>query len=161
MRRVTLITGASSGIGAALAHVFAEHGHELVLVARRERELCALADTIAATGRARPTVLPADLEQIDAVERIADALNNAGLEPEIVVNNAGFGLFGPFSSLDRTRQRAMIDLNVRALSELSFAFIDSVFAPSRRHSQCVLDRGLPAGSRHGGLLRHQGLRAVI
>src|SRR5436853_81627 len=52
MRPVTLITGASSGIGAALAQVFAEHGHELVLVARRQRELAALADTIAASGRA-------------------------------------------------------------------------------------------------------------
>ena len=126
MRPVTLVTGASSGIGAALAQVFAEHGHELVLVARRERELGALADAIAASGRSRPTVLPADLEQLDAVEHIGEALLAQGLEPDILVNNAGFGLFGAFGALDRARQRAMIDLNVRALSELSFAFMDSI-----------------------------------
>ena len=60
-RPVTLITGASSGIGAALAHEFAANGHELVLVARREQALAALADAIAAKGTTRPTVLPADL----------------------------------------------------------------------------------------------------
>jgi short-subunit dehydrogenase len=126
MRPVTLITGASSGIGAALAQVFAEHGHELVLVARRERELGALADAIAATGRPRPTVLPADLERPEAIEEIGAALLAQGLEPAIVVNNAGFGLYGTFGTLDRARQRAMIDLNVHALSELSLAFIDSI-----------------------------------
>jgi short-subunit dehydrogenase len=135
MRPVTLVTGASSGIGAALARVFAEHGHELVLIARRERELGALADAIAATGRPRPTVLPADLEQIHSVERIGDALQKLGLEPDIVVNNAGFGLFGASAGLDRGRQRAMIELNVRALSELSLAFIDSL----ERHRGGILN----------------------
>ena len=126
MRAVTLITGASSGIGAALAHVFAAHGHELVLVARRERELGVLADAIAAGGRPRPIVLPADLEQPAAVERIGEALRAQGLEPDIVVNNAGSGLLGAAGSLDRAKQLAMIDLNVRALTELSLAFIDSL-----------------------------------
>jgi short-subunit dehydrogenase len=135
MRPVTLVTGASSGIGAALATVFAEHGHELVLVARRERELGVLADAIAATGRPRPTVLPADLEQADSVDRIGEALQKLGLEPDIVVNNAGFGLFGPSAGLDRARQRAMIELNVRALSELSLAFIDSL----ERHRGGILN----------------------
>jgi short-subunit dehydrogenase len=135
MRPVTLVTGASSGIGAALARVFAEHGHELVLIARRERELGALADAIAATGRPRPTVLPADLEQIHSVERIGDALQKLGLEPDIVVNNAGFGLFGASAGLDRGRQRAMIELNVRALSELSLAFVDSL----ERHRGGILN----------------------
>jgi short-subunit dehydrogenase len=135
MRRVTLVTGASSGIGAALAKVFAEHGHELVLVARRERELGTLADAIAATGRTRPTVLPADLEQADAVERIGEALQQLGLEPDIVINNAGFGLFGASAGLDRARLRAMIELNVRALSELSLAFI----GPLERHRGGILN----------------------
>ena len=126
MRAVTLVTGASSGIGAALAQVFAEHGHELVLVARRERELGALADMIAATGRPRPTVLPADLQRPDAVAVVGDALRAQGLEPAIVVNNAGFGLFGSACDLDRSRQRAMIDLNVHALSDFSLAFLDSL-----------------------------------
>jgi len=82
MKPVTLITGASSGIGAELAHVFAEHGHELVLTARREAELEALASAIAAAGHAKPLVLPADLVQRDAVARLAAALAANGVEPD-------------------------------------------------------------------------------
>src|SRR6516164_9480795 len=117
-RPVTLITGASSGIGAALAHEFAANGHELVLVARREQALAALADAIAAKGTTRPTVLPADLARADATQSIAEALDRRGLEPDVVVNNAGFGLLGAADTLDRAEQLAMIDL--------SLAFIDSL-----------------------------------
>ena len=129
-RPVTLITGASAGIGAALAHEFAAHGHEVVLVARREQALVALADAIAAKGATRPTVLRADIARIDAARDIAEALAQRGLEPDIVVNNAGFGLVGTADKLDRAAQLAMIDLNVRALTDLSLAFIDSL---ERRH----------------------------
>lgn len=125
-RPVTLITGASAGIGQALAHVFAKHGHELVLVARREQLLACLADEIGATGAPRPTVLRADVSRIDAARRIGEALTASGLEPEIVVNNAGFGLLGPAATLDRDEQLAMIDLNVRALTDLSLAFVESL-----------------------------------
>jgi short-subunit dehydrogenase len=125
-RPVTLITGASAGIGAALAHEFAAHGHELVLVARRERALNALADTIAARGHARPVVLPLDLERPEAADLIGTHLIVLGLEPEIVVNNAGFGLFGAARALDRAEQLAMVDLNVRTLTELSLAFVDGL-----------------------------------
>jgi hypothetical protein len=126
VRPVALITGASSGIGAELARVFAENGHELVVLARREDKLAALADEIAAAGRARPTVLAIDLEQRDAVARLTEALSARGLEVAIVVNNAGFGLTGAAAALDRGEQLAMIDLNIRALTELSLAFIDSL-----------------------------------
>jgi short-subunit dehydrogenase len=126
MRPITLITGASSGIGAALAHLFAEQGHELVLVARRETHLTALADEIAAVGRPRPSVLSMDLGRRDAVPEIAAALTARGLEPQIVVNNAGFGLVGSAGTLSRDEQLAMIDLNVRALTELSMIFVDSL-----------------------------------
>jgi uncharacterized protein len=126
MRPVTLITGASSGIGAELARVFSERGHDVALVARREDRLNALADEIAATGRARPAILSVDLERRDAVSRIAEELTARGLEPANVVNNAGFGLTGPASALDRDEQLAMIDVNIRALTELSLAFVDSL-----------------------------------
>jgi short-subunit dehydrogenase len=125
-RPVTLITGASSGIGTALAHEFAAHGHELVLVARREQALASVAEAIAAKGSARPTVLRMDVARVDAARDIAEALARRGLEPEIVVNNAGFALFGSVDKLDRAAQLAMIDLNVRALTDLSLAFIDSL-----------------------------------
>jgi len=125
-RPVALITGASAGIGAALARIFAENGHELVLVARRERKLVELADTIAATGRARPHVSALDLTRTDAAAQIAVELAQHGLEPQYVVNNAGFGLYGDAAELPLAEQLAMIDLNVRALAELSLAFINSL-----------------------------------
>jgi short-subunit dehydrogenase len=126
MKPVTLITGASAGIGMELARVFATHGHELVLVARREERLKALADEIAASGRPRPTVLALDLERRDAGSMLATELSSRGVEPEIVVNNAGFGLSGVAAALDRNEQLAMIDLNVRVLTELSLAFVASL-----------------------------------
>jgi len=126
MKPIVLITGASSGIGAALAKVFAAHGHELALVARRGDRLEALADEIAAAGRPQPTVFTADLERRDGASAIAAELSSRGLEPAIVVNNAGFGLRGEAATLSRDEQLAMIDLNVRALTELSLMFVDSV-----------------------------------
>lgn len=141
MRPVTLITGASSGIGAELAHVFAEHGHELALTARREAELEALAEAIAASGHTRPLVLPLDLVQRDAVARLAAALSANAVEPDNVVNNAGFGLAGNAAALDRDDQLAMIDLNMRALTELSLFFADSLV----RHRGGILNVASIAG----------------
>ncbi|HMK69649.1 MAG TPA: SDR family oxidoreductase [Xanthobacteraceae bacterium] len=126
MKPVTLITGASAGIGAELARVFAAHGHELVLVARREGPLVSLAEEIAAAGGPRPTVLNVDLGRRDAVSILASELMARGLEPAIVVNNAGFGLVGSAATLSRHEQLAMIDLNVRALTDLSLAFVESL-----------------------------------
>ncbi len=123
---VTLITGASAGIGAALACVFAQHGHQLVLVARREGKLGELADQIAAAGHARPLVLPIDLTRTDACAQITAELAVRRLEPKYVVNNAGFGLVGEAAQLDRAEQLAIIDLNVRFLTDLSLAFVDSL-----------------------------------
>src|SRR5579859_1101244 len=91
-RPVTLITGASAGIGAELARVFAKNGHHLMLVARREEKLSVLANEIAATGQPRPHIFPVDLLSPDATKQIASALVAQGLEPQYVVNNAGFGL---------------------------------------------------------------------
>ena len=123
---VTLITGASSGIGAELARVFARNGHRLVLAARRTDRLESLADEIANTGGPRPLVLTVDLLQPDAGEAIEAALASAGLEAQFVVNNAGFGLAGPSASRPRERLLDMIDLNVRALTDLSLRFADAM-----------------------------------
>jgi hypothetical protein len=123
---VSLITGASAGIGAALARVFAQNGHRLVLTARREPQLTALADEIAAAGRPRPHVIVADVSTADGRTALAAALEAAGIEPAYVVNNAGFGLLGAATRLSAERQLEMIDLNARALTDLSLRFLDSV-----------------------------------
>src|SRR5690348_7878825 len=136
-RPVTLITGASAGIGRELARVFARHGHELALVARREDRLRALADEIAAIGPRRPIVIVADLAAPGAAQKIADDLRAHGAEPQYVVNNAAFGLVGPAGTRDRDETLQMIDLNVRTLTELSLAFVDSL----ERHKGGLLNVG--------------------
>jgi short-subunit dehydrogenase len=145
MTPVAIITGASAGIGAELARVFARHGHQLLLVARREQRLHELADEIAATGASRPAVLGLDLAARDATGRIADAMATQRLEPQFVVNNAGFGLIGHASMLPRDEQLDMIDLNVRALSELCLAFIESL----SRHRGGILNVGSVGGFMPG------------
>jgi short-subunit dehydrogenase len=126
-RPVSLITGASSGIGAALARVFAGHGYEVVLAARRTNELAAVADEVATVGpRVRPHVISIDLAAADAADRLADELAARGCAPQYIVNNAGFGLLGRAATLDRAQQRAMIDLNCGALTDLSLRFIDDL-----------------------------------
>ena len=101
MKPVAVITGASAGIGAELARVFAANGHELALVARREQRLRELAEEIAASGRPKPLVLSADLAQRDASAELGRALAANGCEPQYVVNNAGFGLIGHAAEIDR------------------------------------------------------------
>jgi uncharacterized protein len=137
LRPITVITGASAGIGVALARVFARNGHELALVARRADRLRALADEIAATGAKRPIGITADLAQANAARQIGEALVAQGAEPQFMVNNAGFGLVGLASERDRAEQLEMIDVNIRALTELSLAFVDSL----ERHRGGLLNVG--------------------
>jgi short-subunit dehydrogenase len=125
-RRVTLITGASGGIGAGLARVFARNGHDLALVARSRDKLEALADEIAASGRPRPLVLAYDVAERGAVSEVAAALDAAPVRPDILVNNAGFGLAGPAAGLDPAEQLAIVDLNVRTLVEMTLRFLPSI-----------------------------------
>ncbi len=127
-RPVTIITGASSGIGAELARVFAQHGHDLVLVARRANLLSELADEIAATSRNRPHVLSIDLGEAGAGDAIDAALAEHGLAPQFVVNNAGFGLVGGVDTRDRSEQLSMIDLNIRTLTDLSLRWVEPMTA---------------------------------
>jgi short-subunit dehydrogenase len=140
-RPIALITGASSGIGAELAREFAAHGHEVVMVARNETQLSVLADRIGAAGHARPHVLPVDLGRLDAGARIGHELAARGMEPAFVVNNAGFGLLGAAAELDRDEQLAMVDLNVRSLTELSLRWIESL----ERHRGGLLNVASVAG----------------
>src|ERR1700683_4339659 len=156
--RVTLISGASAGIGTELARVFAANGHRLALVARRADRLTALAAEIAAAGGAAPIVIPCDLEQPDACDRIAAALAAAGVEGEYVVNNAGFGLFGNAIELDRAEQLGIIAINIRALTDLSLRFSDHLI----RHRGGVLNVGSIAGFLPGpGMAVYYASKAYV
>jgi hypothetical protein len=156
--RVTLITGASAGIGAELARVFAMNGHRLVLVARRADRLRALADELSAGGAAEPLVIACDLEAHDASDQIAAVLAGEGVEVEYVVNNAGFGLFGRASDLDRSAQLGMIDVNVRALTDLSLRFADQLI----RHRGGILNVSSIAGFLPGpGMAVYYASKAYV
>ena len=157
-RPVTLITGASAGIGVALARVFYRHGHDLALVARRADRLHALADEVAASGGRRPIIIACDLLQPGAVQRIGEALSAQAAEPQFVVNNAGFGLVGLATARDRAEQLQMIDLNVRVLTELSLAFVDSV----ARHRGGILNVGSMSGFLPGpGMAVYYATKAFV
>ena len=156
--RVTLITGASAGIGTELARVFASHGHRVALVARRADRLTALAGEITAAGGTAPIVIPCDLVQPDACERIAEALTAAGVEVEYVVNNAGFGLYGRAVQRDRTDQLDMITVNIRALTDLSLRFSDQLI----RHRGGLLNLGSIAGFLPGpGMAVYYATKAYV
>jgi short-subunit dehydrogenase len=113
MARVALITGASAGLGAEFARQLARRGERLVLAARREDRLQALAGEV---GNAR--VIAIDLSAPDAAARLGADLDRAGETVELLINNAGFGQIGRFVSLEGKRQREMIDLNVGTLTDL-------------------------------------------
>ena len=124
--RVTLITGASAGIGVELARIFADNAHRVALVARRGDRLESLAADIRAKGGPEPIVIACDLGQPGAAEQIISALNAAGVEVEYLINNAGYGLFGRAVELDRESQLGIIDLNIRVLTDLTLRFADSI-----------------------------------
>ena len=156
--RVTLITGASAGIGTELARVFAANGHRVALVARRADRLKALAGEITAKGGAAPIVIACDLEQPDCGDRIAEALTTAGVEVEYVVNNAGFGVFGYAIKRDRIDQLNIIAVNIRALTDLSLRFSDSLI----KNGGGILNIGSIAGFLPGpGMAVYYASKAYV
>ena len=156
--RVTLITGASAGIGAELARIFGSNGHHLALVARRADRLAALADEIVEAGGSAPILIPCDLEQPDAGDRIAEALAAEDAEVEYVVNNAGFGLFGHAVELDRAKQLGIIAVNIRAVTDLSLRFSDQL----ERHRGGILNVASIAGFLPGpGMAVYYASKAYV
>lgn len=120
---VTLITGASAGLGAEFARQYAVRGQRLVLVARRKERIEALA---AELGNARAVAM--DLSLPGAAAMLLADVAGAGERVEVLVNNAGFGLVGGFDTLERKPQRDMIDLNCGTLAELAHGVIPGMKA---------------------------------
>lgn len=129
-RPLALVTGASSGIGAALARELASHGHDLVLTARRALELEALAAELRSAGAAA-TVIPKDLSLPGAARELATEIAARGLAVDVLINNAGFGDVGSFVHGDADRIDAMIELNVAALTALTRAMLPGMISRKR------------------------------
>jgi short-subunit dehydrogenase len=116
-----LVTGASSGLGAEFARQIAGRGYDLVITARRRERLDALAEEVRAKLGVRVNVVACDLGAAGGAAQVLAALDEAGIVPSLLVNNAGFGVHGLAVEQSLARQLEMIDLNVRALTELSLA----------------------------------------
>lgn len=122
-RALAVVTGASSGIGAALARLLAESGHDLFLVARRGDALSRLAEGLAKTNGIDASFLAADLGTPEGREALFAGTEGAGRVVSILVNNAGFGLNGPEAELPLDRVLSMLQLNVVATAELTHRFL--------------------------------------
>jgi short-subunit dehydrogenase len=119
----TLITGASSGIGAAFASKLAARGRNVLLVARSEDRLIALCNELGRLTSIRAQYVAIDLQQPGAAEQLFEETNKRGLEIDMLINNAGFGSMGDFTKLDLKTELDMINLNVTALVDLTHHFL--------------------------------------
>lgn len=127
-RGTVLITGASSGIGLALARLFARDGFSLVLTARNEQRLAAIAAELRSRGDAPIAIIAADLALADDLERLFRTVHESGAPIDILVNNAGFGGAGAFATTGLDDELMMIELNIAALTQLTKRLLPSMLA---------------------------------
>ena len=153
-RPVALVTGASSGIGAAFARALATRGHDLVVVARDTDRLRALAARLEADHGAATEVLTADLVDPDGVGRVAARLARDDEPVDLLVNNAGFGTSGNFRDLPVAQEEAEIRLNVVALVRLTHAALGPMVARGRggviNVSSVAAYQATPGSATYGG-----------
>ena len=126
-----LITGASSGLGEAFARQLALKGADLVLVARSADKLNWLAETLREQDKVRVTVLPADISSLKRSIGLVAEVKSRGLTIDLLVNNAGLGVFEDFLDTPFTKQVQQVDVNVRALISLTYAFASGMVAAHR------------------------------
>jgi short-subunit dehydrogenase len=126
MKRTALITGASSGIGEALAEVFAAAGFDLAIVARREDRLQAVAERLRTTHGARVDVFVLDLSKRDACEQLTTQLAARGIHVDALVNNAGYGVPGSFTAAPWQRHSDFIQVLVTDVAELTHRLLPAM-----------------------------------
>jgi short-subunit dehydrogenase len=129
--QTALVTGASMGIGVDLAECFAKDGYDLILAARSESALKDVAAKLAGKYNVKAAAIALDLGATGAGHRLAEEIRSRGLSVDVLVNNAGFGVAGAFDGSDETGQLGMIDLNVRALVELTHIYWPTMLAKKR------------------------------
>jgi uncharacterized protein len=123
-----LVTGASSGIGEAFARALAARGMDLILVARGREQLVALARRLEAEHRVRTVPVAVDLARVDVAQVVRAEVEAAGLSVGLLVNNAGYALFGHFAEQNPVEQAGMIDVNCRAPVALARMFAPDMVA---------------------------------
>jgi len=129
--QTALITGASMGIGVDLAECFAKDGYDLILTARSEPQLKEVAARLSTLHNVKATTIAIDLGAPGNGQKLADEIAARGLQVDALVNNAGYGIAGAFDGSDRPAQLGMIDLNDRALAELTHIYWPRMLANKR------------------------------
>jgi len=129
--QTALVTGASMGIGVDLAECFARDGYDLILTARSEEALKQVAARLSGAYGIKATPIPADIGVPGGGEKLAAEIEARGLAVDALVNNAGYGIAGAFEGSDRATQLGMIDLNDRALAELTHIYWARMLANKR------------------------------
>ena len=147
MEKWALVTGASEGIGRELADVFASNGFDLVLIARNQQRLEATSAELASRHKIHVKVLPRDLSQPAAAASIFESLRD--IPVSVLVNNAGFGSYGPFAEGDLELQTGMIQVNVVALVQLTHLFVQPMRA---RRSGRILNVASTAAFQPGPMV---------
>ncbi|MBO5715439.1 MAG: SDR family oxidoreductase [Clostridia bacterium] len=123
MKKTALITGASGGLGLSFVNIFARDGYDIVLVARNGNRLEDIKKEIEEKYNVNAMVVAVDLCSEDGAQKVYDATQQAGLNVDVLVNNAGFGDFGKFYKSDINKQIRMVDLNCTALMHLCHLYI--------------------------------------
>jgi short-subunit dehydrogenase len=126
MSSVTIVTGASGGIGEELAYCAARAGRKIVLVARSTDKMKAVADKIVSLGAPQPEIVTLDLGDARSGETLANELKQRNLKVSELINNAGYGLAGPFEQQNTADQIGIVDLNVRTLTDLTRRFLPEI-----------------------------------
>jgi short-subunit dehydrogenase len=147
--KTVLITGASSGIGYELSKLFAADGANLILVARSEQRLNEIASDLAQTYGVRVTVLAKDLSDPASPGEIFAALQAQSIGVDVLVNNAGFGTYGPFAEIDWPEELRMLQVNVVSLTHLTKLFLPGMI---ERRSGRILNVGSTGSFAPGPLM---------
>ncbi len=135
MNKTALITGASSGIGLELAHVFAQNQTDLVLVARSEKALQNLATTLQNKHNIKVNVLALDLSLPDSAQTVYKYTQSNGINVDYLINNAGFGDYGMFAESNWDKQSQMINLNILTLTHLTHLYLPGMI--NRKHGKIM------------------------
>jgi short-subunit dehydrogenase len=135
-KQCALVTGASSGIGLELARLLAKDGYDLILVARNEQDLNSVSDELSSANNIKVTVIRKDLFERNAAFELYDLLKAKGLKVDILVNDAGQGLYGEFANTDIRRELDIIQLNICSLVVLTKLFLKDML---QRNSGRILN----------------------
>ena len=148
MKKTALITGASSGIGKELAHIHAEKGGDLVIIARRLEKLNSIKEELEQKHSVSVIAIAKDLSVPGAAKEIYAEVSKAEIQIDYLINNAGFGLRGKYHELPWERQHQMMQLNMIALSEMTYLFLPDMV---KRNSGKILNNTSTASYMPGPL----------